>query len=214
MFVKPEDVTKKQFTFTRGTYNANEVNDFLKEVAKSYAIAYEESEKMRSDYADLKKKVQEYEELEDDIKKALIVAQKTAKQMTEEAKEKCAAMLREAEQESEQKKAETLEKCEQAIRESEKQVNEIIEKSQEEINKLQEQCKELHTKRDELYFACKVEVDKLKKRWSEQLQESNSMIDMLFEEFEKGFNDTEQQSLQDIEVVEETADNGTEAESE
>ena len=87
----PERIKEKTFQTTgRGSYRAEDVDSFLREVSASYEQMYKENTDLIKKISILAKKVEEYRADEDSLKMALLNAQKLADKIVAEAKEAAA----------------------------------------------------------------------------------------------------------------------------
>ncbi len=87
----PERIKEKTFQTTgRGSYRAEDVDNFLSEVSASYEQMYKENTDLIKKISILAKKVEEYRADEDSLKMALLNAQKLADKIVAEAKETAA----------------------------------------------------------------------------------------------------------------------------
>lgn len=87
----PDRIKEKTFQTTgRGSYRAEDVDSFLREVSASYEQMYKENTDLIKKISILAKKVEEYRADEDSLKMALLNAQKLADKIVAEAKETAA----------------------------------------------------------------------------------------------------------------------------
>ena len=95
--ITAQDIREKTFEkSTFGGYAMNEVDDFLDEMANDVAVSQKELATMRAKMKVLVEKIEEYRGSEEDMHKALVSAQKTARTIEEEAKARADALLSEA----------------------------------------------------------------------------------------------------------------------
>lgn len=85
-----KDIRKKEFEKVKFGYQPEEVEAFLKKVETEFRRLEEELADANSKMMTLADKVREYKEGEEDLKNALLGAQKQARQVIEDAKEKAA----------------------------------------------------------------------------------------------------------------------------
>lgn len=84
----PDKIKEKSFQTTgRGSYRAEDVDNFLNEVSASYEQMFKENGDLIKKISILAKKVEEYRADEDSLKMALLNAQKLADKIVAEAKE-------------------------------------------------------------------------------------------------------------------------------
>ena len=82
----PMDIHAKEFSKSFRGFDENEVNDFLNEVMQAYASALDENERLRADLAREQKTIEDFRRIEQSVRETLVVAQKTAEDMTATAK--------------------------------------------------------------------------------------------------------------------------------
>lgn len=82
----------------RNAYKAESVDSFFEQVAESYEQMFRENGEMYKKIGILAEMVDEYKKDEDNIRNALLTAQRMADKITREAKEKADALLNDAEQ--------------------------------------------------------------------------------------------------------------------
>lgn len=87
----PERIKEKTFQTTgRGSYRAEDVDSFLREVSASYEQMFKENTDLIKKISVFAKKIEEYRADEDSLKMALLNAQKLADKIVAEAKETAA----------------------------------------------------------------------------------------------------------------------------
>ena len=93
----PQDVTNREFDHAVvGGYVIPVVDKFMAELAQDYAALYRENAALKSKLKVLVDKVEEYRNAEDAMHLALLTAQKTARELTDEAENKKREILEEA----------------------------------------------------------------------------------------------------------------------
>ena len=85
--ILPNQITNHEFTYSKGSYRAEEVDEFLREIAESYDKTFRENGELVKKLGILADKVEEYRAEEDDIRIALLAAQKAGSQLTKDAKD-------------------------------------------------------------------------------------------------------------------------------
>ena len=110
----PDKIKEKSFQTTgRGSYRAEDVDNFLSEVSASYEQMFKENGELVKKISILVKKIEEYREDEESLKTALLSAQKLADKIVADARET-------AEKETADVKAE----CEQMVAEAKAKADE------------------------------------------------------------------------------------------
>lgn len=95
----PAKITNHHFEPSgRNAYKAESVDSFIKEVAESYDQMFRENGEMYKKINLLAQRLEEYRNDEDNIRNALLTAQRAAEKITREAKEKADALVAEVQQ--------------------------------------------------------------------------------------------------------------------
>ena len=98
--ILPNQITNHEFTTVKGMYKPEEVDEFLAELANDYDKTFRENGELVKKLGILADKVEDYRAEEDNIRVALLAAQKAGSELTKAAKETAEATLREAKQEA------------------------------------------------------------------------------------------------------------------
>ena len=77
-------------------YNKEDVNSFIKSVTKEYESMLERLKKSDAENEDLKKKLVEYQNLENTLKRSLLIAEESNKELRRVAKNESIQMVEEA----------------------------------------------------------------------------------------------------------------------
>ena len=77
-------------------YNKEDVNSFIKSVTKEYESMLERLKKSDAENEDLKKKLVEYQNLENTLRRSLLIAEETNKELRRVAKNESIQMVEEA----------------------------------------------------------------------------------------------------------------------
>ncbi len=105
----PQEITKQVFDkAVFGGYDASSVDKFLETLTQDYSSLYKENTILKNKLKVLVDKVEEYRSTEDAMRMALLSAQKTAKEITENAKLECEKRLAEASNIVERRREEIL----------------------------------------------------------------------------------------------------------
>ncbi len=108
----PMDIHNKDFKRSFRGYNEDEIDDFLDKVVNDYEKLFRENDRLKEELARAKKDNEQYQQLEQNLKDTLLVAQKTAEEVTSNARKnaeetrentakECANKLQEAEMKAE-----------------------------------------------------------------------------------------------------------------
>ena len=96
--ITPLDIENKKFSkqMVNG-YNVEEVDEFLDELTVEYGKAYKESPELRTKVEDLNNELVRYKSIESTLQSTLVMAQKTADEVKEIAKQQADQILKDAE---------------------------------------------------------------------------------------------------------------------
>lgn len=94
----PLDIENKKFgKQMMNGYNVDEVDDFLDELTLEYGKLYKENAELKSKREELDTDVGKYKNIENSLQNTLIIAQKTADEITEVAKQQAEQIVKDAE---------------------------------------------------------------------------------------------------------------------
>lgn len=123
----PAQVRNHQFSASgRGTYRASEVDDFFASVCESYEQMFRENGELLKKIGLLADKVEEYKSDEDNIREALLTAQRMANKIVSDAKEEAEKKLSEAEQKAQQLTTESQQKADDTITSAQKTAEALV----------------------------------------------------------------------------------------
>ena len=100
MAIKPIDVRRKEFKNSLRGYDANQVDDFLDEVADEFERSFSENQRMRDEISTLRSRLDQFEELEGAIREALVHAQQVARDLRRNANKEAELVVREAKEQA------------------------------------------------------------------------------------------------------------------
>ena len=96
--ITPLDIENKRFGKQKiGGYNVNEVDDFLDELTLEYGKLYKENAELKSQREELDSNVGKYKNIENTLQNTLVMAQKTADEITAVAKQQAEQIVKDAE---------------------------------------------------------------------------------------------------------------------
>ena len=78
----PIDIHNKEFKRSFRGYNEDEIDDFLDQVVNDYEMLYRENRQLKDRLALSEKELDQYHQLEKNLQDTLVVAQRTAEQVT------------------------------------------------------------------------------------------------------------------------------------
>ena len=100
MAIRPVDIRRKEFKSGLRGYDANQVDDFLDEVADEFERIFAENQRMLEEMTSLRERLQQFEELEASIQEALVQAQQVARDLRRNAGKEAELIVREAKEQS------------------------------------------------------------------------------------------------------------------
>ena len=96
--ITPLDIENKKFSKQMmNGYNVNEVDDFLDELTLEYGKLYKENAELKEKREELDSDVGKYKNIEATLQNTLVMAQKTADEITAVAKQQAEQIIKEAE---------------------------------------------------------------------------------------------------------------------
>lgn len=96
--ITPLDIENKRFSKQMmNGYNVNEVDDFLDELTLEYGKLYKENAELKEQREELDDNVGKYKNIEATLQNTLVMAQKTADEITAVAKQQAEQILKDAE---------------------------------------------------------------------------------------------------------------------
>ncbi|NLC06374.1 MAG: DivIVA domain-containing protein [Syntrophomonadaceae bacterium] len=98
----PVDINKKEFRRAMRGYNENEVDSFLDQVARDYETLLRDKLEVEEKLKHLEDQLLQYRKLEDTLNNTLVMAQKTAEEVKQNATREAQLLLREAQAEAEE----------------------------------------------------------------------------------------------------------------
>ncbi|TCW37343.1 cell division initiation protein [Thermohydrogenium kirishiense] len=97
----PMDIHNKEFKRSFRGYNENEVDEFLDKVMEDYELLYKENSDLKDRVNILNDKLQNYTDIEKTLNNTLVVAQKSAEDLKQNAKKEADLIMQQAQQEAE-----------------------------------------------------------------------------------------------------------------
>ena len=131
----PMDIHNKDFKRSFRGYDEDEIDDFLDQVVNDYEKLFRENDRLKEDLERSKKDNEQYQQLEKNLKDTLLVAQKTAEEVTTNARKnaeemrentakECQNMRREAEMHAKSQLDEAADKVRSIVAEYDRLVRE------------------------------------------------------------------------------------------
>lgn len=113
----PIDIVNHKFRQGLKGYLPAEVDDFLGRAADAYGKALEENDRLKRDLENAERALRQYQEVEETMKNALVLAEKTADETRSRAQEQATLVVREAEQQARETAAAARREAEDMSRE-------------------------------------------------------------------------------------------------
>ena len=104
----PADIHNKDFKKSFWGYDANQVDEFLDEIVNDYERLSRDNTKLKEDLERKDRDIERMRQLEGNLQDTLVVAQRTAEEVTKTAREKAAALTESTERECSNLKERTL----------------------------------------------------------------------------------------------------------
>lgn len=137
MEIRPSDVRRKSFTSVFRGYDSNEVDDYLDDVAEAYEQVHEENIRMREEISSIRGRLDQYEELENSIRSALVQAEKAAEDLR-----------RSANREADETRTSASREAELTLREAKTRSHQILADSSSRVERVRESYEALKETRD------------------------------------------------------------------
>jgi len=97
----PNDIHNKEFHRGFRGYAENEVDEFLDEIVRDFEVLIRERQELRLRAEEAEQRLTRFQELEEHLQKALVVAQQTADEVRHSAQREAELITREAQQRAE-----------------------------------------------------------------------------------------------------------------
>ncbi len=116
----PAEIIRWRFRRSLFGYSVKEVKGFLQQVSEVVAHLLEENRSLKEERERLLERLQTYQAIEQQLQNALVVAEKAADEVRQQAKQEANLIIAQAEQEAERKRAEAQRQVEKALDEVER----------------------------------------------------------------------------------------------
>jgi len=93
----PLDIHNKEFSRSFRGYDEDEVNEFLDQVIKDYENLIREKKDLQEKVETLNERLQQYADIEETLKKSIVVAEQTAEEVKRNANKEAQLIIKEAE---------------------------------------------------------------------------------------------------------------------
>ncbi len=128
MNLTPIDIRDNEFKkVIFGGYNKEEVDSFIEMVALEFEKIVKENRELKDKLDELNKQIANYENLEKDLKDAILMSQKTSQEIKDNASQKAELIIKEAEL----KARSIIDEANLQIKKQKEELNKLIQKKQE-----------------------------------------------------------------------------------
>lgn len=222
----PAKITNHHFEASgRNAYKAESVDSFIKEVADSYEQMFRENGEMYKKINLLAQRLEEYRNDEDNIRNALLTAQRAAEKITKEAQDKADKLLADVQERTDSENerldaaaneilAKAKYQADYIVEEAQKQAKDIVEKAVVEskeasVNARSDMIKELAA-----LETMKQEVTKFKQQilgeYAAQVELINKLPEVVIEQMNKAEEEKAEEAPAEEPVPEEAAEEESE----
>ena len=122
----PMEIHNKEFKRSFRGYNEDEIDEFLDQVVNDYEKLFRDNDKLKEEVARLQKEADSFQEREKSINDTLLLAQKTAQEVTENARQTAADMKENAAKECENMRNEASMEAKKQLEEATGRVRAIV----------------------------------------------------------------------------------------
>lgn len=164
----PLDIAGKEFSRALNGYNRNDVDEFLNKISEQFEVIIRESDFVKTQVIDVEKKLTNYQEQENSLKDALLVAQITASDIKKRATIEAEKVTKQAELDSQILLKESKEESESMLMRAKMEVEKTLEQAKTDFKEIQSATVEI--KRDYLDF---------KEKYQHVLREQINVLDRL-----------------------------------
>lgn len=116
MAITPLDIQKKEFRKAFRGYDEEDVDEFIDLVVREYEKIYKENIELKETLASKDSNIGQYQDLEDTLKKTLVIAQKTSEDIKENAAKEAELILIQARTQADKTLAEAHEQAKAIIK--------------------------------------------------------------------------------------------------
>lgn len=132
----PAQIKNHQFSVSgRGTYAATEVDDYIQEIIESYEQMFKENGELVKKIGLLANRIEEYKEDENNIKEALLTAQRMADKVTKEANFAAESKLNDAKEKAEKAVSDATAEAEKIVSEAAAKAENIVGEAEQKAEK-------------------------------------------------------------------------------
>ena len=133
------DIHNKEFKRSFRGYNEDEIDEFLDQVVNDYERLYRENDQLKKDLELSKKANVDYVNREQTIKDTLVMAQKTAEEVTKSAKENADALKETTARDCQNLRRQTEIDCKEARHQAEDEARRLVAEARERVRRIVEE---------------------------------------------------------------------------
>ncbi len=193
----PIDIQNHKLKATVGGYNKKDTDAFLTDILTDYETLFRENRDLKEKITSLSEGIQYYKKMENNLQKALVLAEKTSTETQEEAKKQADASIKDAREKADSIIKEAHEKADLIIKEANESASSITVKTDAIANEAKAGAdaimREAKEKADAIKAQAHVELDEAKKSAGRLLQS--------YEEYRVKFKNLVSSQLELIESV-------------
>lgn len=149
MAIRPIDVRRKEFSNSFRGYDANQVDDFLDQVADEFERAYTDNQRMREEVSSLRERLQQFEELEGSIRSALVHAEQAANDLRHTSQREADDLRHSAQREAESLRQSSQREAELTIQEAQTRAHQMLSDSSSRVERIQDSYEALQQAKQE-----------------------------------------------------------------
>lgn len=149
MAIRPIDVRRKEFSNGFRGYDANQVDDFLDQVADEFERSYTDNQRMREEVSSLRERLQQFEELEGSIRSALVHAEQAANDLRHTSQREADDLRHSAQREAESLRASSQREAELTIQEAQTRAHQMLSDSSSRVERVQDSYEALQEAKQE-----------------------------------------------------------------
>ncbi len=139
----PLDIQKKEFRRAFRGYSEDEVDSFLDQITQDYEQLYRENRLLKEKLAQAEAGIARYREIEEVLKSTMILAQKNAEELRQNAEKEASLIIEEAKSAAAQITAAAEQNAAAVLNEAEKSAKEILGAAEEKKRKVLEEFSRL-----------------------------------------------------------------------
>lgn len=143
MAIRPIDVRRKEFKNGFRGYDANQVDDFLDQVADEFERAYTDNQRMREEVSSLRERLQQFEDLEGSIRSALVHAEQASNDLRNSAQREADEVRLGSQRDAESLRINSQKEAEITIQDAQTRSHQMLADSSGRVERIQESYESL-----------------------------------------------------------------------